>query len=96
VEVDECAAGDTCERTMPRETGAPTFIRIDFERNAVIGPRRTATIQLMEKSETQLLLMGVELGFDWTLALDQESGDMTATLADREGASVFFGSCTPL
>ena len=95
VEVNECAAGDACERTTPREAGTPTFIRIDFERKAVIGPRRTAAIQLMEKSETQLLLMGVELGFGWTLALDQESGDIVAALADHEGAIVFFGSCTP-
>ncbi len=96
VEVNECAAGDACQRTTPREAGAPTFIRIDFQRKAVIGPKRTAAIQLMETSETQLLLMGVELGFGWTLALDQESGDMAATLADREGVFVFFGSCTPL
>ena len=50
----------------------------------------------MDKSDDQLLLQGTELGFGWTLVLDQESGTMSATLVNREGAVVLFGSCTPL
>jgi hypothetical protein len=36
-----------------------------------------------------------ELNFGWAIALDQESGQMTVTLADRTGAIVLFGACTP-
>jgi len=50
----------------------------------------------MDKSDTQLLLQGTELGYGWTLALDQESGTMTVTLVNREEVFVLFGSCTPL
>ena len=50
----------------------------------------------MDKSDDQLLLQGNELGYGWTLALDQESGTMTATLVNREAVVVLFGSCTPL
>jgi hypothetical protein len=42
------------------------------------------------------LLQGTELGFAWTIALDQANGKMMVTLVDRDGAFVFFGSCTPL
>ena len=93
VEVNECVAGAKCLGATPREAGTPTFLRIDFAKKVVVGPQRTSPIQLVEKSAGQLLLMGTELGFGWSLALDQDSGDMTATLADRDGAFVMFGSC---
>jgi hypothetical protein len=35
-----------------------------------------------------------ELGFGWTIALDQESGQMSGTLVDRDGVFVLFGACT--
>ena len=49
----------------------------------------------MDKSDDQIFLQGKELGFGWTLVLDQESGTMSATLVNRAGAVVLFGSCTP-
>jgi hypothetical protein len=92
----DCAAGqEQCLRGLPGEMGAPTFMRIDFERKAIIGPQRTSQVMHMEKSAGQVLLQGQELGFGWTIALDQESGQMTVTLADRTGAIVLFGACTP-
>ena len=96
VEVNDCVAVEGCVKTVPSEVGAPAFIRIDFEQNAMIGPYRTSPIKLMEKTETQLLLMGTELGYGWSIALDQATGGMAVTLANRDGTYVFFGSCTPL
>jgi len=93
VEVNECVAGGKCLSSTPREVGSPTFLRIDFAKQAIVGPQRTSPIRVMEKGEGQLLLMGTELGFGWSLALNQETGDMAATLADRDGVFVMFGSC---
>ena len=53
-------------------------------------------ILFIDKSDDQALLQGKELGYGWTLALDQESGKMTATLVNREEVFVLFGSCTLL
>jgi hypothetical protein len=50
----------------------------------------------MEKGDRQLLLQGVELGLAWTIALDQESGEMSASIMDRNIGFVLFGACTPL
>jgi hypothetical protein len=60
----------------------------------VVGPTRTSPIQIIEKTDDQLVLQGTELGYGWTVALDQETGRMSLTLANREGAFVLFGSCT--
>jgi hypothetical protein len=40
------------------------------------------------------MLLGTELGYGWTLTIDQETGKLTVTLANREAAFVLFGACT--
>ena len=57
---------------------------------------RSSPILLVDKSDDQGLLQGTELGYGWTVALDQADGSMIATLVDRNGVFVLFGSCTPL
>jgi hypothetical protein len=93
VQAFDCAAGEDCGKGLPEEIGAPAFMRIDVANKAVIGPKRTSPILLVDKSESQLVLQGTELGYGWVIALDQENGKMTATLANRDGAFVLFGAC---
>lgn len=96
VQAMDCAIGKECIKGLPDEIGAPTFLRIDFDKKIVAGPQRNSPVMFMEKTEQQILLQGSELGYAWTIALDQTSGKMTTTLVDREGAFVLSGSCTPL
>ena len=95
-EARTCIAGRSCASSTPGEIGAPVFVRIDFEHQMVVGPYRTTPIRVMDKGEKQLLLQGVELGFAWSIALDQESGEMAASLVDRYAGFVMFGACTPM
>jgi hypothetical protein len=96
VEAIDCAAGEACTKGQPDDIGAPNFLRIDVAQKVIVGPKRTTPILFMDKSDNQILLQGTELGYSWTLALDQESGKMTATMVNREEVFVLFGSCTPL
>lgn len=96
VEAMDCASGEDCTKGRPDDIGAPAFLRIDFAKKSIGGPKRSTQILFIEKSEGQILLQGTELGHAWTLALDQMNGKMAVTLVDREGAFVLFGSCTPL
>jgi hypothetical protein len=95
IEVRDCVSGEECFRGLPDDVGAPSFLRIDFERKSIVGPHRTTPILFMEKGERQLLLQGTELGYAWVLALDQTNGRFSASLTDLGGAFVLFGSCTP-
>ena len=83
-------------RKGAQRTSAPRFLRIDVAQKVIIGPQQTTPILFMDKSDDQLLLQGTELGYGWTLVLDQASGTLSATLVNRDGAVVLFGSCTPL
>ena len=96
VEAFDCAAGEECTKGRPEDIGAPSFLRIDVAQKVIIGPKRTSPILSLDKSDDQLLLQGKELGYAWTLVLDQESGTLAATMVNREGAFVLFGSCMPL
>jgi hypothetical protein len=96
VEAMDCTPGTACQRGIPSDIGAPAFIRIDFGKKVVIGPKRNSPITSIEKNESQVLLQGNELGYGWSIAVDQEGGQMSATLTNRDGAFVLFGSCTPL
>ena len=96
VEAIDCTPGEQCEKGLPEIIGAPQFMRIDFSKKEIIGPKRTTEIRLMEKSEEQLTLQGYELGMGWTLALDRITGKMTVTFAKAESAFVLFGACTTL
>ena len=96
VEAIDCSPGEECTKGRPDDIGAPSFLRIDFAQKAIVGPKRTTPILFMDKSNDQILLQGTELGYGWTLVLDQESGTMAGTLVNREEVFVLFGSCTPL
>jgi hypothetical protein len=96
MEALDCSPGQECLRGLPHDMGAPTFMRIDFERKVVIGPERTSPVTQMETGRGQLLLQGQERGFGWVIAIDQAQGHMTLSLTDRTGAVILFGACTPL
>lgn len=96
VEAMDCEAGSSCFRGRPSDIGAPAFMRIDLEQKTIAGTQRTTPILNVEKSSENVLLQGTETGFGWTMAIDTKAGTMAATLVNRDGAFVLFGSCTPL
>ena len=96
IDAMDCVPGQDCAKGRPGDMGAPAFLRIDFAKKTIGGPKRTTPILSMDTSGKQILFQGKELEYGWTLALDQESGDFSATLVNRDGAFVLFGSCTPL
>ncbi len=96
IEAIDCTPGESCEKGLPEVIGAPQFLRIDFAKKEITGPKRTTVIRQMDKSDEQLTLQGYEVGMGWTLALDRFTGKMTVTLAGSEQAFVIFGACTVL
>jgi hypothetical protein len=48
--------------------------------------------RIAEKDESQVLLQGAELGFAWSIAIDQQNSHMSATITDHTDASVLFSA----
>lgn len=96
VEAMECSSGIGCDAGIPDDVGAPAFMRIDFARKVIVGPKRTSPIRSVDKDENQILLQGTELGLGWSMAINTADGKMVSTFSNRDGAFVLFGACTPL
>ena len=94
IEGHACDPGAACERALPADLGAPRFLSIDFTKKIISGPIRATPIVSMNKSQSQILLQGTELGYAWTVVLDTDDGEITLTLANRHDALVLFGDCT--
>ena len=96
VEAQECHTGEGCKAGIPDDVGAPAFLRVDFAKKAIVGPKRTSPIRSMDKGDNQILLQGTELGLGWNMAINMTDGKLVATFSNQDGAFVLFGSCTPL
>ena len=94
VQAMDCTSDEGCTKGTPEEIGAPAFLRIDVSKKTVAGSRRTSAIQLSDLDADQLLLRGVEMGYGWTIAIEQTTGKAVFTLTDREGVFILFGACT--
>lgn len=94
VEARDCVLARSCFTGEAREIGAPGFMRIDFDKKTITGPQRTTAIAALDKSENQLLMQGAELGFGWTMAIDQTNGYFSGSITNLEGTFLLFGSCT--
>ncbi len=96
IEAIDCMSGEACISGLPETIGAPQFLKIDFGKNEIIGPKRTTTVLHTMNTGEQTLLQGTELNMGWVFALDRATGKFTATLTDQSGAFVIFGACAPL
>ncbi len=96
LEALDCGAGEGCFKGRPSELGAPAFMRIDLEKMVIAGSQRTTPIVSLAKHPDSLSLQGAEGTYAWSLVVDTNDGSMAATLVNREGAFVLFGSCTEL
>ena len=95
VDAHACNPGEVCLRGLPDSIGIPEFMRIDFAKKTIAGPKRTTQIRYMDTSADQILMQGTERGYAWTIALGTADGSMTLTLVSRDDAFTVFGYCTP-
>ncbi|MGF6485002.1 hypothetical protein [Paraburkholderia sp. JPY419] len=96
IDAHACDPGIACTRALPADLGLPKFLTLDFDKRAVVGPAHTTPMLSVTKEADQLVMLGNEMGFGWTLAVDSTDGEMTLMVANRNDAFVLFGNCTPL
>lgn len=87
---------EQCRRFSPG-AGKPAVFEIDFGANEVHSPFRAAALQVLQLANNgeALVLQGVDLQFAWSALIKRTTGAFTISVADREGAYVAFGKCTP-
>jgi hypothetical protein len=89
----DCTREAGCERQVPDE--GDELWRVDVEKRVVsnLDGSRSSPINTVEHKDGQLLLQGIQNGWAWSLVLYEETGRMSAGIADADGVIVLSGGC---
>jgi len=99
VNVVACTEGPGCLQGLASSFGLPEFIVMDFQgkevrAHAEAGLTHVSPFKNVEKSNTQLIVQGVENGHGWSISIDRRSGRMSTSLAGETVSYMIFGACT--
>jgi len=92
----ECDAGQ-CDRYAPEgaTVGAPSFIKIDVTTKVVTASLgRKSALGTTTHTDGRLVLQGGENGRGWSATIDEDSGEMSASVVDKDHTFSLFGACT--
>jgi len=96
----EAPRGPVCSNGNARTFELAEFFRIDFGKKEVRATGNNANIvspvRHQENTETQTILQGVENDRGWSLAVDQESGHFSLSVAGKDLGFMILGACTAL
>jgi len=97
----ECGSDGDCQYSTIQSMNIPQFIRVDFNKKRLSGTLEDGNqvstgIQNFQSIDGKTILQGAENGRGWSVVLTEETGKITATIADDQVAFVLFGVCTPL
>jgi hypothetical protein len=93
--VMECDPKGECSRRLAEDVNLPTFVRVDVSGRALASPdgKRTAEVKSVTRLDGSLILQGAQNGRGWTVAIVEETGKLSAAVADGEDAFVVYGAC---
>jgi hypothetical protein len=94
-EVNECSGGWGCERSTSDLVRVPPFVRVDVQRRLLltVDGGRTSPIAAFQRTDGRLMLQGMQAERVWGLVVDESNGEMSATVAEADGAIVLSGTC---
>lgn len=93
-EAHDCVAKGGCEWN-PVSQG-DTFWRVNLQQQVVssLDGARTSPIGKVQRENGLLLLQGVQNARVWGLVVDEQTGSLSVTITDADGALVASGACT--
>lgn len=100
LQISECDFDTGCARKTNREVDFPAFVDVEFDAKRLVavvseGEGRKTTIESVASKDGKTILQGAENGRPWNMVIDQDTGDMTSTIADVGATFTVFGACTP-
>ena len=101
INVVGCVDGGVCVKGQAKEFDLPQFIVVDADKQLVratdeTGHKEVSPVKNRVNSESELILQGAEDGKGWSIVINQDNGDMSATLAGKEVSFMAFGVCTAI
>jgi hypothetical protein len=97
MEVMECEVAHECQRTTAEHVHLPPFIKVNFAEKTLVGANndaQEAAVENVQHANGRLVMQGGKEGRGWSLVILEDTGQMSAVVADGDGAFVIFGACT--
>ncbi len=97
-----CTKASVCVQGEASAFDLPIFMYVDFKGKVVKARTEgdakqvESPIRNFQKSNTQLILQGIENGHGWGISIDQAGGRMTMTVSGESASFMIFGACTSL
>ena len=93
--VTECSRGGDCERSSADEAEVPSFIRINVAQKQLqsVDGARTSPITTFQRMDGRLMLQGMQNDRVWGAVINEQTGQMSATVGEFDGAIVISGTC---
>jgi hypothetical protein len=92
--VTECEDGG-CERVTAEESKVPPFVRIDVQKKILssVDGARTSPITQVVRNGGRLMVQGMQNLRIWGAVINEQTGQMSATIGEDDGAFVIVGAC---
>jgi hypothetical protein len=89
MEVMECEAANECQRTTAEHVNVAEKTLVGADNDA-----QEAAVENVQHANGRLVMQGGKEGRGWSLVILGDTGQMSAVVADGDGAFVIFGACT--
>jgi hypothetical protein len=96
-DVAECDSSGRCNRVSPSDVDLPHFMRVQFGKKRLVSQdtqERITPIESQHSADGATVLQGTQNGRAWSLVIDQQTGKLSGSVVDGEGAFLVFGACT--
>jgi len=95
-----CDAGGGCVEGSAKSVNLPIFITVDVESKTAqssraSGEQRTSAILSVHNDGASLVLLGVDQGAGWSVAIGKDTGRMTLAVSGDGIGYLALGACTP-
>ena len=101
IKVIECELDDSCYEGTAEGFDLPQFVRIDLKKKIISTTKssrekKESHIRNLERIKGKIFIQGVENGRAWSAIIEEDSGKMSATVAEERVGFIVFGACTSL
>jgi len=93
--VVECGRRGDCERSTAEDAQVPPFVRIDVGKRLLssVDGARTTPIVSVQRANGRLMVQGMQNERVWGAVINEQTGQMSATVGEDDGAIVMSGAC---
>ena len=93
--VIECSRKGQCERSSAEEAQVPPFVRINVPQRVLssVDGGRTSPIAAVVRTNGKLMIQGMQNERVWGAVIEEQTGLITATVGEDDGAIVMSGTC---